>query len=389
MASSYYRPTRAEISLDALQHNIEAFRRTLPDSIRIMAVVKGNGYGHGAAEIAREAVRCGAEYLGVAFLDEALELRRAGMSEPILVLGYTPPSGLEAAREYGVTLAAYTEDVLQGLLDMGRSDLPPLKVHVKIDTGMGRLGLVTQEEALSYIDRLLQTEGVQVEGVFTHYACADETDKSFTLAQHARFMQVIEHYRLRGIEFPIVHAGNSATAIDTPELTCNLVRLGISMYGLYPSDEVRKERIALKPVMRLVSTVTMVKELPPGHGVSYGATYVTKGKERIATLAVGYADGYTRMLTGKAEVSIHGRRFPIVGRICMDQCMVLLDDETPVRIGDEAVLFGDAASGEVSVDELADKLGTINYELTCMVSNRVPRIYRKNGQVTAISNPLI
>jgi alanine racemase len=387
---AYYRPTRAEISLDALRHNIEQFRKSLGDQIALMAVVKSNGYGHGAVVIAKEAVSCGIDALAVAFLDEALELRMAGIEAPILVMGYTSPAGFEIARKHNITLTVYSEESLQAIRSMSMDETKTLNVHVKVDTGMGRLGLVEEEDTIAYVEKLLQTTGVRVEGIFTHYAAADETDKTSTKQQYERFQSILEHFADRGITFPIVHAGNSATGIDLPAYTFNMVRLGISLYGLYPSDEVNHQQIVLKPILRLVTGVSMVKTLPPNSGVSYGSIYVTQQHETIATLPIGYADGYTRLLTNKAEVLIHGKRLPVVGRICMDQCMVrLAESDTSIDVGDEVVLIGEQGNERITADDLARLLGTINYEIVCMLSNRVPRLYIRNGEVVIIENALL
>lgn len=384
-----YRWTRAEIDLDALTHNLTQFRSRLDPSIRLMAVVKANAYGHGAAKVAEEAVRFGVDYLAVAFLDEALELRSVGIAAPILVLGYTPPEYVEAAREQDVTLTVFDDEVLAAAATAD-PDARALKVHVKVDTGMGRIGLTDAPTAIAYIERALRTPGVAVEGIFTHYACADECDKTHVRGQYRRFMEVADHFQRRNIHIPYVHAGNSAAGIDTPELACNMVRLGVSMYGMYPSDEVDHAEVDLRPVMSFKTGVVMVKRVPPGTTISYGAKYVATREEgeTIATLPVGYADGFTRMLSGKAEALLRGRRVPVVGSICMDQCMIRVEDGE-AEVGDEVVLFGAQGDETIPADELARKLGTINYEITCMVNRRVPRVYKKHGNIVAVDNPLV
>lgn len=378
MKSRHFRPTWAEISFDALHHNIQQFRKAIPGHIKIMAVLKADAYGHGAVPIAREAIRCGVDYLSVAFLDEALQLRQAGIQAPILVLGYTAPEAVALAYQHDITLTIYSEEVLEALASLVPNK-KQAKVHIKIDTGMGRIGIADEYAAINYINKALQIPHVKVEGLYTHFACADEKDKTYTYEQYQRFENILNHFRAQNIHFSCNHTGNSAIAIDLPNYSCDMVRLGISMYGLYPSFEVQRNRLSLKPVMSLKTQVVWVKTLPPGSGISYGAVYKTKDYEQIATLPIGYADGYTRMLTGKAEVLIKGKRVPVVGRICMDQCMINTTGISDVVIGDEVVLFGEQRGNKLLVDELAQALGTINYEIICMVERRVPRLYMRNG----------
>jgi len=388
---TYYRPTRAEISLDALSRNIAAFRRALAPGTKLMASVKANAYGHGAVEIARESVSAGADMLGVAFLDEAVQLRRGGIEAPILVLGYVPPEGFSVARELDISVAMFREDALEAA---ARPGARPLRVHVKVDTGMGRLG-VLPEEAVRFVERAMRTPGVEVEGLFTHFARADEADKSYTRLQHERFAAVTEAVRRRGLDIPLIHLGNSAAGIDTPEWTGGMLRLGIGMYGLYPSAEVGKTRIELEPVLTLKTEIVMTKTAPPGWGISYGTRYVTRGEERIGTLPIGYADGYSRMLTGKAEALVRGVRVPVLGTICMDQCMIALGPAdraegfgSPVEAGEEVVLIGRQGDEVITADEIASLLGTINYEIVCMLAARVPRVYIRGGKPVEVRNGL-
>lgn len=363
----------------------------------MMAVVKADAYGHGAMEVCREALHCGVEYMAVAFLDEALELRRAGITSPILVLGYTPPEGLLPAWEHDVTLNIYTNELLDAWEALSiqlnqhklSRTLRPLKIHIKIDSGMNRLGLTNKEEAIQLIDRARSMSGIEVEGLFTHYACADELDKSYTQDQYDKFSDIVNYYADQGIQFRYIHAGNSAAAIDSPELSFNMVRLGISMYGLYPSEEVNHHRIQLEPVMTIKTGVVMVKQVPEGAGISYGAIYRTQGEETVATLPIGYADGFSRMLTGKAEVLVKGRRVPVIGRICMDQCMVNVTGMEDVRMEEEVVILGRQGEECITADDHAQWLGTVNYEITCMISHRVPRVYVRDGKTVAAVNPLL
>lgn len=389
--NTFHRPTWAEISLDAVEHNISEFRRVLPPDKRIMAVVKANAYGHGATQIAEEAVRCGVDYLGVAFLDEAIQIRKAGIQAPVLVMGYTDIQSLELARQYNVTITVFSGEVLEALENSYSSiSTEPLNIHIKLDTGMGRIGVRGERESIDFITKARSIPGVQVEGLFTHYACADEADKSFTIEQHRKFEVIVQYFASMGVEFSYLHAGNSATGIDTPDMASTMLRLGISLYGLSPSDEVDQERVDLMPVMSYKTKIVMVKILPALSPISYGATYRTQAAEKIATIPVGYGDGYTRLLTGQAYVLVRGHKVPVVGKICMDQCMINVTDVPDVAVGDEVVLFGVQGSESISADDLARTLGTINYEITCMVSYRVPRVYlRGEDKVVRVVNHLI
>ncbi|REK71558.1 alanine racemase [Paenibacillus paeoniae] len=392
---SYYRPTWAEISLDALRHNLQAVRKALPAGCKLMASVKANAYGHGAAEIAEATERFGVDYLGVAFLDEALQLRKAGIQSPILVLGFVPADALALAREKNITISLFRDDVREAAgqlpdLEDGRQ----LKVHVKVDSGMGRLGVLGYDEALDFIERTLNTPQIEVEGLFTHYARADEADKAYTKQQYERFQQIADAVKQRGWTIPIVHAANSAAGMDTPQWAGDMVRLGIAMYGLYPSVEVNKERIELRPVLALKSKIVWTKTAPPGWGISYGTRYFTEKEEWIGTLPIGYADGYSRMLSGKAHGLVRGVKTPILGTICMDQCMIALDPvldqsgEGPVEVGEEVVLIGSQRNATITAEEVADQLGTINYEIICMLAARVPRVYLEGGAVVSTHNQL-
>ncbi len=359
----------------------------------ILACVKANAYGHGAVKVAQVMEKVGANYLSVAFLDEALELRRAGIQLPILILGYTPPEAIQVAWENDITVTLFTQEVLDAMSQLPvQSTVKPLKVHIKIDSGMGRLGLFP-DEAQSFIEKAFSTTGIEVEGMFTHYAKADEEDKSYTLEQYRRFLCVADALGEKGYHIPIIHTGNSATAIDMPLISHNMVRIGISLYGLYPSDEVNAQKIALIPVLTLKTQTVYVKTLPPHAGISYGSKYVTEDDEVIGTLPIGYADGYSRRLSGKAEVLIRGRRIPIVGTICMDQCMVSMqsfaEEAKEIQVGEEVVLIGQQSGDCITADELASKLGTIHYEVICMLAARIPRHYIQGGVLQHVVNPLM
>ncbi|TVX95958.1 alanine racemase [Cohnella terricola] len=389
----YYRPTVAEISFDALDHNIGAFRERLAPGTKLLASIKANAYGHGAVEIARRAAAVGVDYLGVAFLDEALQLRASGVEAPVLVLGYTPPEGYLPAKEQGITLTLYRDQMLDAAEQLPVAG-KKLKVHVKIDSGMGRLGLLPGRDAERFLERVCAMPQIEVEGLYTHFARADEHDKTYTTMQIERFASVADYARRAGLPISIIHTGNSAAGIDLPEHTGNMLRLGIGMYGLYPSDEVDVDSIPLQPVMSLKTSVVHVKTLPAGEGISYGTRYFTEREETIGTLPIGYADGFSRILSGKAEALVRGHKVPVLGTICMDQCMIRLDDamaagEPKIEPGEEVVLIGRQGNASISAEEVAAKLGTIPYELICMLAARVPRVYRSNGEIVEIANPLI
>lgn len=390
----YFRPTAAEISLDAIGRNIASFRKRLPPGTRLLASVKANAYGHGAVEVARQAVESGVDYLGVAFLDEALQLRSAGIGAPILVLGYTPAHGLATARDNDITITIFREDMLEAIAQLPAGPrLRKLKAHIKIDSGMGRLGLLPGPEAERFLGRAGKLPQLETEGLFTHLAKADESDKSYTTMQLERFAGVVRQAERLGLPLRLVHSGNSAAGIELPDRVGSMLRLGIGMYGLYPSDEVDTAAVRLDPALTLRTEVVHVKTLPAGEGISYGTRYTTQGVERIGTLPVGYADGFSRMLSGKAEALVRGRRVPIVGRICMDQCMIRLDDaarsgEPPIEAGEPVVLIGRQGDAALTAEEVAAALGTIPYELICMLAARVPRVYVSGGQVVSVVNPL-
>lgn len=365
------RPVYAEVDLSAIRHNIQGIRNTLRPPCRLCVVVKADGYGHGALAVAREALAVGADYLAVAVLDEAVELRAAGFTAPVLVLGFTPPALAHAVVYHGLTQTVYTPDQAEALSVAAGRLGETAKVHVKIDTGMGRLG-VRPDEAAEFIRFVAGLPNLSPEGAYTHFAKADALDKTHARGQFAAFSEARRRVEAAGLALPIWHCANSAAAIDMPETHLDMIRLGIATYGLWPSDEVDKTRVSLRPAMKFKARVAYVKNVPAGTSVSYGCTFTTSRPSIIATLPVGYADGWTRMLSGKASVVIKGRRVPVVGRICMDQCMVDVTGVDSVEIGDEALLFG---GPELSADEVAGLLGTINYEITCMVGKRVPRKY--------------
>lgn len=383
------RPVWAEINLDNLAHNIKEVRRATNDNALVTAVVKADAYGHGSVAASKVFLDNGADRLAVATLSEAIELRENNIDAPILVLGYTPEYQVEDVIKNNVIQTIYNFEQAKAISDCSKAKKAICKIHIKIDTGMGRLGFYDKEEAVKEISKIKKLPNIDIEGIFTHFAVADEVDKRKTIKQIQKFNWIINKLEDTGIDIPIKHVSNSAAIIDLPEYSFNMVRAGIMLYGLYPSPDVNKERVHLKPAMTLKAKVSNVKEVEPGTGISYGHIFVTDRKTRVATLPLGYADGYTRMLTGKAEASFNGNRVPIIGKICMDQCMIDATEIEDVKIGDEVILFGDGQNNTPHIDEIAEKLGTINYEIVCMISRRVPRVYVKSEEIIEIKDYLL
>lgn len=367
---SFDRPVWAEISLSALRHNMRQIRSLLKPGVIFCPIIKADGYGHGAVPLAHEAVALGAGYLGVAILDEAATLRAAGITLPILILGYTPPQAASFVVSNRITQTIFSKEQVDALSAAAAGLGMTVKVHVKVDTGMTRIG-VRPEDAAAFCSYVSSLDNIALEGMFTHFASSDSVDRSYCLKQFERFQAAMAAVEASGIRLAIRHCANSAAILSMPEAQLDMVRAGIILYGLKPSDECPIP-IALRPAMRLKARLAMVKQVPPGVGVSYGSIFYTQKDSILATIPIGYADGYTRMLSKKAEVFVRGERAPVVGRICMDQCMADVSHIPDVREGDEVLLFG---SPELPADEIAAHLGTINYEVVCMVGKRVPRVY--------------
>ncbi|MBC7082308.1 MAG: alanine racemase [Firmicutes bacterium] len=371
------RPTVAEVDLASIGRNIAAIRRRIGPGPEIMAVVKADAYGHGAVQVATTALTSGATWLGVALVEEGVVLRKSGIIAPILVFGQLFPSQARRALRYSLSCTVSTYEFAEALSVAATQEGKKGKCHIKVDTGMGRIGVLPRQAA-SFVRRVAMLPNVEVEGIYTHFATADADDKSFAREQLSRFMEVIETLRTMGVQIQFRHAANSAACVEMPEARLDLVRPGILMYGLSPFSTERfqkvKREMDIRPALSLKTRVSFVKRVPAGTPVSYGSTYVTREDTVIATLPVGYADGLSRGLSNRGEVLIRGRRLPIVGRICMDQCMVDAGN-LEVEVGDEAVLIGRQGDQEISAEEVADKLGTISYEVVCAISKRVPRVY--------------
>lgn len=378
----------AGIDLDALKYNVEGIKGCTADGAMLMGVIKSDAYGHGAKVYAHELSDMGFDWFAVATVDEGIELRRDGISQPILVLGYTCEEEYPDMVEWDITPTIYSYAMAEAFDAAAKAAGKTANIHIKIDTGMSRIGFLPGEESLDEIERIHGLEHLRIQGMFTHFACADMRDKTHVNGQVVKFREMIDGVKERGIPVEIFHCSNSASIMEMPSEHMNMVRAGIILYGLYPSHEMEEERLPLKPVMSLYSHVVHVKEVPAGVGVGYGATYVTQHKTRIATIPVGYADGYPRALSDKASVLIRGRRVPIIGRICMDQLMVDVTDMPEVSVGDKVTLIGRDGGESISVEEISEMADSFNYEFVCDVSRRVPRVYIKNGKPVKIVNYL-
>jgi len=355
----------------------------------IMAVVKADAYGHGVFETVPTLLENGASRLAVSMLDEAIQLREFGIKVPILVLGYTEPSRAEDIIKYNITQTVFSHELAKALSDAAVKLGRQAKIHIKIDTGMGRVGFKPGYGAVKDVVRISELPGIIIEGLFSHFASADEADPEYTRLQFERFESIVQELNRIGILIPVKHIANSAAVIQYPNLHLNMVRPGIILYGLYPSDEVDRKLIDIRPAMELKAKVVHVKEVEEGTPISYGRTFVTKRKSRIATLPIGYADGFSRLLSNKGRVLIHGQYAPIVGTICMDQCMVdVTDIDGEVKTGDEAVIFGVQGNNRITVEEIAELCNTINYEVVCLIGKRIPRVYLRGGKVVNVVNYL-
>ena len=372
----------ALIDLDALEYNIKSIRKKTPEGTGIIGVIKADAYGHGSVEVAQVLLENGADWFAVAVVDEGLNLRKHGINAPILLLGYTPELRFEDVINNGFIQTMYSYEMAEKLsktaVRLGKTAV----VHIKIDTGMGRIGYRVNDEAADEIVRISKLPGIEVNGMFTHFAASDEADKAYTNMQFERFMKMDKMLKDRGLNIPIRHAANSAAIMDIDSMMLNMVRPGIILYGAYPSDEVIKENLDLRPVMSIKTHVSFVKEVEKGDCISYGRTYTAPDKRKIATIPVGYADGFIRAYAKDGKVLIKGKFAPIVGRICMDQFMVDVTDIDDVKINDEVVLMGTQGENSITADDIAKALNTINYEVFCTLSKRVPRQYIRNGKVT-------
>ncbi|MGG7162860.1 alanine racemase [Clostridium ihumii] len=382
----HLRPVWAEIDLDKLAHNMKEIRRA-SQSKGIIAVVKADAYGHGAVDVAPVLLENGADRLAVAVISEAVELRRSGIDAPIMILGFTPPNLIDTLLKYNIEQTVINYEFAKELSNMARKKNKIAKIHIGIDTGMGRIGFLPNETSLNEISKINQLPNIEIEGLFSHFSSADESCKEYTLKQLMCYEDFYKRLIENDVKINNRHIGNSAAIIDLPKTHFDYVRPGIIQYGYYPSNEVLKGKLNLRPVMSVKSNIVHIKTLKAGEHISYGRRFTTERESIIATLPVGYADGYTRLLFGKGKVIINGKFAPIIGTICMDQCMIDITDIEGVKIGNEVILLGEDNQGnKFNADDIAESLGTINYEVICAINKRVPRVYTKGGKVIKVRN---
>lgn len=378
--NQYYR-VHAVIDLDAICHNIEEVKRVIGPDVKVMPVIKADGYGHGAVPIAKALNEIGVDAFAVAIIEEGITLRKNGITQPIVILGYTSEYQYSSLIQYEIQPTVFCYEMAESLSRIAAALGKDAKIHIKLDTGMNRIGFKPTRESLETVKKISKLPHIIIEGIFTHFACADEADKTSAKKQKAEYDKFIGWLEEEGIHIPLKHVSNSAAIIDMNGWKMDMVRSGIITYGLYPSEEVSKEVLDLKPAMSLKTHIVYIKEVGPGEGVSYNHTFVTERNTKIATIPVGYADGYPRNLSSKGRVLIRGQYAPIIGRICMDQFMVDVTDIDDVRMMDEVTLIGQDGDHRISVEEAANTAGSFNYEFVCGISKRVPRVYMQHGKM--------
>ncbi len=377
-----YRRVFAEIDLDAILYNVEQMEGHIAKGAKIMAVIKTDGYGHGAVPIGKELEKLEIVWgYAVATAEEAQVLRRNGLEKPILVLGAVFPEQYQGLADWDIRPTVYSLQQAKGLEEFFRSRGKSIFVHVKIDTGLSRLGFQVTQEAAGEVAQIAGMEHIIIEGLYTHFAKSDAKDKAMAVCQMEKFGAMQKMLAGHGISIPISHCSNSAAIIDMPEAHMDMVRAGISLYGMWPSDEVQKENIDLRPALSLKSCIVFLKELEKGRAISYGATYETAGRQRIATIPVGYGDGYPRSLSNRGYVLVRGQKAPICGRICMDQFMVDVTHIKGAAEGDAVTLVGTDGQETISMEGIGELSGRFNYEFACCLGKRIPRVYKKGGEV--------
>ncbi len=375
-----YHRLLAEINLDAIGSNIREIKKRLKAETQLLAVVKADAYGHGAEEVSKVCLYNGADQLAVATCDEGVQIRQWSIQVPVLILGNTVRGQLETIVNYSLTQAIFRYETAKIMSDIAVKLGKTAYVHIKIDTGMSRIGFLPKEESIAEIEKIFKLPNLKVTGIFTHFAVADERDKAFTLEQYQKFRFITDKLNEMGYKGFIRHCANSAAILDLPELQLDMARAGIIVYGMYPSSQVTHS-VKLIPVMSLKSQISYVKDLDENVSVGYGRTYFTKQKTKVATVPIGYADGYSRAFSNKARVIVNGAYAPVIGRVCMDQMMIDVSDVPNPKEGDSVIIMGSDGVNTVSAEELASISNTINYEIVCNVGKRVPRVYIKNGEI--------
>lgn len=379
------RPAWAEIDLDAIAYNTRNIKKLIGDK-DLIAVVKANCYGHGVIDIIPTLLENGASRFAVAMISEALEIRDNKITAPVMILGFTPLYLGEELINNNIEQTVYDLDYARELSKIALTLNKKAKIHIAIDTGMGRIGFLPNEKSIDNITEICSLEGIEVIGIFTHFSTSDEKDKEYSHEQFTKMLSVMDTLKKRGIDIPLKHVANSGAIIDLPDTYLDAVRAGIILYGYYPSDEIDKNNLALKPALTLKATITNVKTLEKDMYVSYGRTFKTSNETIVATIPVGYADGYLRKLAENGKVIIKGEFAPIIGRICMDQFMIDVTNIPDVKIGDEVILLGEKNGLKYNADDMAKKLDTINYEVTCMLKSRLPRVYIKDTHIINVKN---
>ena len=379
--------TWAEISLNAIEHNYNVIRNKVADDTKVCCVIKADGYGHGAVELSQVYEKLGADFFAVSNIDEGIEIRKSGSKLPIVILGYTPVSEAENLAEYDISQAVFSLEYAKELSEKCVEEDCICKMHIKVDSGMSRIGFMCQEfprdeYSIEEICEACCLPNLEVEGLFTHFCVSDEDaeGREFTNKQYENFIHVRDSLKKRGVDISVVHCSNSGAIEDYPETCCDMVRAGIILYGLAPSSKLA-DRLDLVPAMTLKTVVAFVKEVQKGATISYGRTFTADRKMKIATVPIGYADGFIRQNAKDGYMMVNGKKAKIVGRICMDQTMLDVTDIEDVKTGDEVVVSGTGENGEPTADSLAENTGTINYETVCLVGKRVPRIYIKDGKI--------
>ncbi len=390
----FLRRTWAEVDVDALKHNFFEIKKAARPGAQVMCVIKADAYGHGAVFLGKLYEELGADRFAVSNIEEAMQLRENGITRPVLILGFTPPGLAGELADNNISQAVFSEEYARELSDEAVKQNVNVRIHIKVDTGMSRIGFMYQdsqrdEDSVRQMENALNMPNLISEGIFTHFAVSDEAEegREATLKQFGCFSEAVRRLKADGFGFEVVHCSNSGAIIDYPDAHYDCVRAGIILYGLSPSSKL-SGRLDLVPAMQIKSVVAMVKTVMPGTPVSYGGTYVTKQPAKIATVPIGYADGYTRSLGNRAYMTVKGHKAPVIGRVCMDQLMIDVTGIDDVRPGDEVVVIGDGRNNTMSFDEMAELTGTINYELVCLVGKRVPRVYIRHGKNIGIMDSI-